>query len=136
MKRLILASMLVALPLLGALPPSLYRKAQSRSSDVLTIEVKKVLTYRYRNNRLYVKARAQVLSVQRSSRWMRRGSWITIRYRTFRRLPHGTFGAAPIPVLQKGHKYRAYLKRQRHSWNYTPAAGARSFKTLYKKVRF
>ena len=136
MKKLIVASMLVALPLLGALSPSMYRKAQARSSDVLTIKVQKVRTYRYRNNYFDVRVRARVLSVQRASRWIHRGDWITIRYRTYHRLPRGTFGAGPIPLLQKGHRYRAYLKRYRHSRIYTPAAGARSFKTLHRKVRF
>jgi hypothetical protein len=128
-----MVSLLLALPLsvLGALPPSMYKKAQSRSSDVMVIKVGKVTKYRYSRNRLYVKARVKVLSVSRATRHIRKGSWITIRYKTLSKLPHGKFGAAPTPLLQRNHVYRAYLKRNRYTRTYAPAAGFQSFIKLY-----
>jgi len=117
--------------MMGAVPPSLLKSYQRSSSDVLVVRVGRVSQYRMRHNRLYVKARVKVLAAERSSRRLRRGHWITIRYRTYTRLPKGVFGGAPIPVLRKGHVYRAYLKQLRHSRTYAPHAGSKSFKFLY-----
>ncbi len=122
----------------GALAPSVYAKAQNRSPEVMVIKVGKVTRYRYTRNRVYVKARVRVLRVDRASRRIRPGRWITIRYRTTlypRR--GGAFGAAAIPVLRRGQVYRAFLRRIRYSRYYAPSAGARSFVPLKsrRKVR-
>jgi hypothetical protein len=130
MKAAMFTFLMLALPMsmFSALPPSMYKKAQTRSANVMVVRVGKVTQYRYSRNRLYVKARVKVLSVgRRTSRRIHRGSWITIRYKTVSRSPLGRFGAAATPVLKRGHVYRAYLKRNRHSRSYTPTAGARSF---------
>ena len=117
--------------MMGAVPPSLLKSYQRSSSDVLVVKVGWVRQYRMRHNRLFVKARVKVLAAERSSHRVRRGQWITIRYRTSSRLPKGTFGGSPIPLLHKGHVYRAYLKHLRHSRTYAPYAGSKSFKLLY-----
>jgi len=130
-KLMIVSSFMMPQSSFGALPPSVYRKAQARSSHVMVIRVQRLLQYRYVRNRLYIKARVKVLSEKRGSRWIKRHRWITIRYQVQTSSRHGMFGAAPIPVLKKNHVYKAYLNRDRHSRYYTPSAGSRSFMYLY-----
>ena len=131
MKKVLLMSILITFMMMpksafGALSPAFYKSAQAKSSDVVVVKIEKVLRYRKRYNRLYVKAWARVLSVQRSSRRLRDESRIIIHYKTYSRLSRGTLGGAPIGVLRRGHVYRAYLKRDRHSRFYIPSAGNRS----------
>ncbi len=133
MKTTLFAFVMMAvwpMSMLGALSPSMYAKAQKRSPEVMVIKVGKVTRYRYTRNRLYVKARVRVLRVDRASRRIRPGRWITIRYRTTLRTRRGAFGAAAIPVLRRGQVYRAFLRRIRYSRYYAPSAGARSFVPL------
>jgi hypothetical protein len=132
MKTFLLAVMVMVMPirLLGAPPPWIFNHAQSRSSEEVTIRIGKVIQYRYAHNRIYVKARAKVLRVKRSRSRLHQGQWITIRYMTRPKLPHGMLGAAPTPILKRGYRYHAYLNRIRHSNSYAPAAGVKSFKRI------
>jgi hypothetical protein len=132
MKTFLLTLMVIVMPirLLGAPPPWIFNNAQARSSEEVVLRIDKVIRYRYTHNRIYVKARAKVLRVVRSRNHLRRGQWITVRYTTRAKLPHGMLGAAPTPVLKRGHRYHAYLNRIRHSHSYTPAAGVASFKLI------
>ena len=126
-----ISALLMPPMMMGAVPPSLLKTYQRTSTDVLVVKVGRVIRYRLRGNRLSIKARVKVLSVKRSSRRLRPGSWITIRYRTYTPLPKGVFGGPVIPVLRKGHVYRVYLKRKTHSRIYAPYAGSMSFRLLY-----
>jgi hypothetical protein len=133
MKKLLLASMLLGLPhsVFCAPPPSIYKKFKRASPEVMVVCVGKVTQYRYAYGKMYIKARAKVLSVSRSSRRLRRGSWITNRYKMLGKRSRGTFGAAPTPALVGNHVYRVYLSRDRHSHYFSPAAGNQSFVKLY-----
>jgi hypothetical protein len=133
MKAIAYTVLMLALPMsiLSAPPPWIAARAQRHSSEAVTIRVAKVTQYRSAHNRVYVKARAKVLSVDRTRSRLRPGSWITIRYKTRIRLPRGMFGAAPTPVLKRGNVYNANLNRIRHTRSYKPAAGFRSFKLIH-----
>ena len=130
MKQIMMVSVLLAFMVMpqlsfGAVSPMLLKYYQKKSPEVLVVKIEKVIRYRLRNHRVYVKARARILSVRHTHRKLHRGDRILIRYRTSARVSAGRYGAIPIPVVKRGHTYRAYLKRQRYY--YVPTAGSRSF---------
>jgi len=133
------ALMMLVFPMgnmLGAPPPSVYRKAKNIASEQLIIRVGDVVSYPLRNNMIYVRARAKVLRVERSRHHVHSGSWITIRYRYARPGRKGKFRGADPMTLKKGSVYRAYLNRSSRRWFYEPAAGFQSFQEIhYRRIK-
>ena len=107
------------------LPPQVYKEWKLNAKEVLDIKVLSVNIKRD-NNLQYLYIKAKVLNVISSKSQLKVGSTIEIHY-TKKDKPNILIIGPTEPItLKKGHKYRAYLKRDSLGF-YTLAAGGRSF---------
>lgn len=131
--------MLIAVPgiMLSAtataeLSPQVYADMQNASPEFLQIRVEQVDTgwcffiCRTRT----IKVTATVTSVVRTATQLAVGDTITIHYEHQRPIPKFV-GPSPIPILEVGQTYPAYLRRETETPAiYTPTAMGQSFYTF------
>ncbi|HZS06548.1 MAG TPA: hypothetical protein VFD58_17050 [Blastocatellia bacterium] len=113
-------------PSFAELPPYAYQQMQKAAPEYLEIEVRSVRTGRASDG-IEVEVEAAVTGVRRSASHLRQGAVIRIRY------VHDTrhlIGPGPIPVLEKGKKYPAFLRRDPKEKVWRPAAMGRSFEVV------
>ncbi|HEX8550694.1 MAG TPA: hypothetical protein VF681_03975 [Abditibacteriaceae bacterium] len=101
-------------PIRAELPPSVYEELQKDAPEVLEIEVATVAL----NSRdgedlrtISVFATAVVKKVSRSRSGTKVGDQISLRYLTFEVIKPGWVGPSAIAEVQKGKKYRVWLKK-------------------------
>lgn len=131
--------MLIAVPgiMLSAtataeLSPQVYADMQNASPEFLQIRVEQVdtgwcfLICRSRN----ITVTATVTAVTRTATQLTVGDTITIHYKHQRPIP-GFVGPSPIPILEAGQTYPAYLEvDDENPAIYTPRARGQSFYTF------
>jgi hypothetical protein len=123
---------IAAFPLVAhaELPPHAYEELKKAAPEaiMLTVLDTKVRTVRdARYERTSVFAQARVDGVTRSKTGLKKGQIITLRTVTEKAIEPGWAGPAPIPIVQKGQKYLAWLKRSGDA--YYAAARGQSFET-------
>ncbi len=136
MKRLIFFSiiMMTSLYLSGEIQLKYYIEDQQKSPEVLTIkvtDVSKDFCFFCDTRRITIEAK--ILEVDRSSSGLVKGDKITVIYDHF--IPSGDWaGPRPIPLLQEGMIYPAFLKKNAQNNFYYPAARGYSFKIIKKNL--
>ncbi len=133
-----------------ALPPSAYRQWKESAPEVAAIEVISAETQstvsetegtkvKLRRTEISVDAQARVQKVERTATDLQPDAMIRIRY-VHRPLVQQTMqegkwtevrmvGASPVPILEKGDKVTAWLRRLSGD-EFEPAAEAESFAVL------
>lgn len=118
---------LVATVAIAEIAPEYYAADQNSAPEYLVVEVLRVerplLTF---SSNIPISANLRVLSVHRSASGLQPGDEITVRYEHFRP-QRGWTGPRPIPVLQKGQSYPAFLAWSPDEGCYGPAARGASF---------
>lgn len=127
---------LVALGWLGVLGPARataeiapeqYAALQQNSPERLEIEVLRVDRPLFSfGTEIEVTANARVVTVHSSLTRLQPGDSITVRY-THNRPRRGWVGPRPIPIIERGRRYPAYLEWSSELNCYTPAARGASF---------
>jgi hypothetical protein len=109
------------------LPPGSYDKLRSEAQDAIIIEVESVTAKELKSGWTEVILKARVLAVERSKSALKRGSMITIRYQS--RDPNKVkfVGPRPVPILEKGEIYPAFLNGNEGMRVFEPAAFGLSF---------
>lgn len=123
---------LASLPLTARaeLPPSAYEEMKDSAPEALVITIvdTKLRTAKTPEwERTSVFAKARVDSVARSKSGLKKGQIISIRTVTEKALSPGWVGPSPIPIVEKGKQYQAWLKRGGSA--YYAAARGQSFVT-------
>lgn len=119
----------LALPFfLGAeIAPEYYAAWQSQAPEEILIRVQRVQTPLISFSRTKpVTLNAEVISVTRSQSGLQPGDRITIKYEHFSP-PRSWVGARPLPLLQRGKEYPAFLQWSGEENAYLPAAQGASF---------
>lgn len=107
------------------LPPSAYAQMKANASDVVEIEVTRVAFNRREREGLRdisVYADAKIIALTRSKSRLKIGDMISLRYITFEIIRPGWAGPGPIKTVQRGKRYRAWLKKS-GSYFYAAAKG-------------
>jgi hypothetical protein len=110
--------------------PEHYARMQDTAPEYVTIEpaaVRKGVALFSRTRP--VRVTALVVAVSRSATGIAVGDSITIRYEQFTP-PRGWVGPRPIPILQTGTRYPAYLAWDAKESTFRPAAQGASFESL------
>ncbi|HWP93996.1 MAG TPA: hypothetical protein VNN20_17570 [Thermodesulfobacteriota bacterium] len=113
-------------PGLADLPPSAYKEMQESAPEYIDIEVLKVKTEKV-TDAIMVDIEAKVTGVKRSESNLKAGDTIVIRYFHDTR---GLIGPAPIPILDEGKSYPAFLVKEDGNDFYQPSAMGRSFSVV------
>ncbi len=108
------------------LPPYVYEEMQKNSSEQLTIETLEVKSSLSGINEKSYSITAKVTGIAKSKSRLHKGDTITIEYTRVIAHPPGWVGPSPIPVLEQGQSYKAYLHRDEDG-KYRPSARGRSF---------
>ena len=129
--RIALLSITIALvinvqPSLAELPPHAYKEMQESAPEYIEIEVLKVKTEKLTDG-IKVETEAKVTGVKRSESNLKTGDTIAIKYFHDTR---GLIGPAPIPILDEGKSYPAFLVKEDGNDFYQPAAIGRSFSVV------
>jgi hypothetical protein len=129
--RMTLLSITIALvisvqPGLAELPPSAYKEMQESAPEYVDIQVLKVKTEKVTDG-IMVDIEAKVTGVKRSESNLKVGNTIVIKYFHDTR---GLVGPAPIPILDEGESYPAFLVKADGNDFYEPAAMGRSFSVV------
>lgn len=110
------------------LPPSAYEALQREAPDVFAIEVLDVHSHPGPEaGDQDIQVIAQIVDVKRSSSDSTAGSLIHILF-TIPKRPSGFVGPAQIPVPSRGDRSPAYLRPLGKPGDFSPAAGAMSFR--------
>ncbi|WP_062264223.1 hypothetical protein [Endozoicomonas arenosclerae] len=123
----VLAGLLFLNIALAELPPYVYEEWQDNSPEELIVTVKRVNVHVDENNNRLLHCSVTVIvdDVMRSETDLTEGVILKIRY--YHRIPEPYFtGPSPIPVINAGESYLAYLKKVDEQF-YTPSAGGLSF---------
>lgn len=115
----------LARPSGAELPPQAYHDMQEEAAEVIVLTVERVETSNDGRSTGVV-ATARVDHVVRSASGLARGTEIRLEYRSVA-LPDGMVGPRPIPVVEEGASYRAWLFRAHDGKSYGPAARGASF---------
>ncbi|PTY03464.1 hypothetical protein DB346_06170 [Verrucomicrobia bacterium LW23] len=115
---------LAATPLSAEISPAAYSHMQNTAAERLVVHVSKVTVTPLPNNRTSVVAEGTVKEVKKSISGLKEGDPVTIKYDIVP-LPKGSVGPSPIPPLQEGKDYPAYLTKEKDF--FVPAARAYSF---------
>jgi hypothetical protein len=135
MKLRLLLAAAVLLPLVAAraeLPPSAYRAMQERAPEVLEIKVDSVVSKETKEKNYtetHQTVTATVQQVERSSTKLELGATIRIVY-TQRRHKQPMAGPSSVPTLKQGKVYPAFLRADKETGSYSPAAGGYSFERV------
>lgn len=129
-----LASAMVGLLLAGTalaeLPPSAYEAMQAKAPEYLEIEVLRVdVEPGAAANERKVNVLALAQAVTRTASGLRAGDIVHIVY-TLKEHPPGWSGPGPVPVPAEKDRTVAYLSKNDASGDYSPAAGAMSFRNF------
>ena len=118
---------LAATAAIAEIAPEYYAADQNSAPEYLVVEVLRVqgplLSF---SSNIPISANLRVLSVNRTASGLQPGDEITVRYEHFRP-QQGWTGPRPIPVLQKGQTYPAFLAWSPNEGSYVPAARGASF---------
>jgi hypothetical protein len=117
---------LVGFPALAELAPSAYLSLQKKAPEKVTIKVDQVKRQGIFRREEWVKA--TVTAVSKSESKLKVGDKIEIRYRNETR---NIVGPSPIPQLDKGQTYPAWLKKNGEG-HYGPSARGKSFQKMGK----
>ncbi|YCM42177.1 hypothetical protein V2O64_12775 [Verrucomicrobiaceae bacterium 227] len=110
------------------LPPEAYQKMQAGAPEVIEIKVELVKHQHLFRRQEFVSA--VVTKVTKSGSKLKVGDKITIKYR---HVPLGrSVGPSPIPQLDKGKTYPAWLRKSGDG-HYEPAARGMSFEKIDKR---
>lgn len=130
-----------------ALPPNAYQQWKESAPEVATLEVLSAETQpsvsetagtkvQLRRTEISVDVRARILTVERTATGLQPGAAIGLRYvhrpLIQQMMQDGKWvdvkmaGATPIPILEKGGKVTAWMRRLRDD-EFEPAAEAESF---------
>ena len=124
---LLLIYILLISNLYAELPPYVYENLKKNSPEVLKIKVRDVNTSNVTNNTKELTVEAKVLKISTSKSGLKVGDVITIVYsRVINRHP-GWVGPSPIPLVERGEVYYAFLRKDCEENYYTPAARGESF---------
>jgi hypothetical protein len=111
----------------GEIAPEYYRQWQQQSPEHLLIKTRSVnhppICFR---KSVTVSVEAQVLNVFRSATELQPGRIIKIRYQHFKP-SKGWVGPRPLPLLENGKVYHAFLVNDSNNVFYGPAARGYSF---------
>ena len=127
-----LAAVLPTIPSQSELPPQVYKQRQAAAPEVLVIRVNSVKTtetQRADHKLIANVVEARVEHVARTSRGLKPGAMITIRY-TQRRYNQPIAGPSEVPSLDESAIRPAYLAWDKEIEAYSPAAGGYSFKKV------
>lgn len=112
------------------LPPSAYEQMQDAATEVFRIHVLQVLKSETSNpHQTEIRIVADVVKVGHATTKIRAGEIITIQY-VVTEHPPGWSGPGEVPVPEQGDEVPAFLKRSENTTDYTPAAGAMTFRTF------
>lgn len=125
MRPISVAALALASAALAELPPSAYEAMQAAAPEVLVVECEAVSVTRsgwFGGGPAQVRAQLRVLEARRTPRRARKGEQLEVRYR---HVPlDGAAGPRPIPILQEGRRYLAYLDFTADRWMVPAARGA------------
>lgn len=118
------------------LPPYVYEQLQKDAPEALLLEVTHVTrTVRAADDRnlIEIAATAMVRGVTRSAKGTKTGTVISLHYESFEITAHGWAGPSPVPQVEAGKHYKAWLQK---TWTaetgvrYVPAAKGWSFESV------
>ena len=111
----------------GELSPLVYQQMQQDAQEYYIIRITRVRTpFRLFSRDKPVIASAAVQQVIRSQRSAVPGEIIEIRYESYAP-PRGWVGPRPVPILNRGSSYHAFLSWSEANGYFTPAARGASF---------
>jgi hypothetical protein len=124
---LVIFSILFPSAIFAEISPVEYQRMQEQSDEHLIIQIDQIRAplQLFSWNRS-VTISAEILSVYRTAHNLTPGDHIEIRYTSYRARPK-VAGPRPIPVLQKGESYHAFLSWSDEEQCYVPAARGYSF---------
>ncbi|MFZ4597114.1 MAG: hypothetical protein ACOYNN_00575 [Terrimicrobiaceae bacterium] len=133
MNRLCLSFVLtlcLSLPLIAELAPSAYEDMQKKAPEYLEIEVLRIdVEPGDAPERQTVRLMALVNKVERTATEVRIGDLINVVY-TITDRPKTWVGPGEIPLLAEKDKTIAYLKKDAETSDFSPMAGAMSFRNF------
>jgi hypothetical protein len=124
------AAILRPLPVKAELPPGSYDSLRMNATDALVIKVISVKQKPLPDNALRtieVSLKARILEIERTKMGLKKGNYIIIRYPVLDSTQPPIPGPRPIPVLEQGGVYPAFLNQQPDG-TYAPAAYGESFR--------
>ena len=124
---LLLIYILFTINVYAELPPYVYENLKKNSPEVLKIKVRDINSSNVTNNTKETSVKAQILNVRTSSSGLKEGDMITIVYGVAIKRHPGWVGPSPIPLLERGKVYHAFLRKDCEYNYYTPAARGESF---------
>lgn len=130
MKRLLIILSFIGFTALvqAELPTEAYLQMQAGAAEVIEIKVEAVKHQHIFRKQEFVSA--VVIKVTKSASKLKAGDQIEIKYR---HVPLGNaVGPSPIPKLDKGKTYPAWLKKSEEGY-YEPAARGMSFEKIDKR---
>lgn len=126
---LTLLAAFAAVNVAAELPPSAYKQMQAKAGESLQIEVLSVTETVARDEPNFkqtsVTIEARVVKVLRTRSRTKRNATISITY-LHDEHSGGWAGPSPVPILEQGKTYPAFLTRSKEGV-YAPAAGGHSF---------
>lgn len=123
-------SLMFVLAASAELPPSAYEAMQAKASEYLEIEVLRVdVEPGSAANEQKVNVLALAQAVTRTASGLRAGDIVHIVY-TLTERPPGWAGPGQIPLLTEKERTVAYLTKNEPSGDFSPAAGAMSFRNF------
>ncbi|MBV9470113.1 MAG: hypothetical protein JOZ57_12830 [Abitibacteriaceae bacterium] len=123
---LLLLLLLPSFPAHAELPPDAYRHMQNAAPEFIYIQVLAVNTRNVPHGQ-NVDLKARVVVVKRTATRLRAGHIIHIDY--FHRTTL-LIGPGPVPLLETGKQYPAFLEKVNGQNIYRPVAGAFSFEVM------
>jgi hypothetical protein len=108
------------------LPPGSYDSLRVSAPEAVVIEVVAVTRRPGTQGATTVTLQAKVLTVERSNTGLKKGDVVSIRYLQIAQ--NGFVGPRPVPLLEKGAVYPAFLRKEPQSKMYEPAAYGESFR--------
>lgn len=113
---------------LAELSPCSYKEMQKNAPEYLNLQILSVKTEKASES-INVEIEAKVMAVHQSKSQVKPGDVIHLHY------VHNTkplVGPRPIPILEKGKVYPAFLTKSEDQEFYEPAAMGRSFEVINK----
>jgi hypothetical protein len=113
------------------LPPGSYDKLREGATEILVIEIMAVQQKVIPGNKVEVTLQAKVLGVEQSRTGLKPGAQMVISYTEFDpKAKNRPPGARPVPILERGSIYPAFLNRASNGKSYEPAAYGESFRMM------
>jgi hypothetical protein len=122
-----LAAAAIAIPTDAAIPRETELVLQAKAPEQLEIEIVAVNKRRRLSlSEFKITATAKIVKVNKTAAGLEAGSEVTIRYS----VPTKPIPGAPPPVVQKGKRYAAFLRKVDGAEHFQPAAASGSFDVL------